>query len=270
MLRRKNSHNTKKSLGQNFLVDRRVLQSIMTTADIQPSNTVLEVGAGLGVLTQALAERAYRVTSVEIDKQLIPILKESLGKFNNIELICGDGLKLNLQDFPPSSLFVANLPYNIATAMILKVLESGRFKRLVCLVQKEVAQKLCAKPSEKAFGSLSLIVQHFAEASIVRHVKPTSFSPQPKVNSSIILLNTISEVKTEEILFDTIYMAFKHRRKTLKRNLLMAGYESELILEIMGQVGLSEMVRAENLNLEQFKKLAKLLSTQARLSLNHY
>ncbi len=256
-----NIYKAKKSLGQNFLVDSQVLKSIMAAADIQSSDTVLEIGAGLGVLTQALAEKAYKVVSAEIDQQLMPTLRKALGKFNNVELICADGLKLNLQNFPLGSLFIANLPYNIATAMILKILESGRFKRLVCLVQKEVAQKLCAKPNEKAFGSFSLVVQHFAKASIIRHVKPTSFLPQPKVNSSIVLLDTISEAKTEEVLFNTIYQAFKHRRKTLKRNLLMADYEPDSILKVLEQIGVNEMARAETLSLEEFKELAELLST---------
>ncbi len=250
---------TNKSLGQNFLIDAYILKSIIDATDILSDDHILEVGAGLGVLTQALAKKASKVTSIEIDQQLLPILKETLEKFNNIELIHADALQFHLHSFPHKSLFVANLPYNIATAIILKVLESGRFKRLVCLVQKEVAEKLCAKPSEEAFGSFSLIVQHFAKVSIICHVKPSSFFPQPKVTSSLVRLDTIPEAKAEASLFKLIYTAFKHRRKTLKKNLLMAKYESTVVKDALGKLGVDQMARAETLNLEKFKELAKLL-----------
>lgn len=249
-----------KSLGQNFLIDTHVLETIIETAKINPKDNILEIGAGLGVLTKSLAEKASKVITVEIDTRLLPILEENLQELNNVELTHGDGLKFNLNNLPRQSLFVANLPYNIATAMILKILKSGRFKRLVCLVQKEVAQKICAQPNEKAFGSFSLIISHFAKASIIRHVKPGSFFPPPKVTSSIVLLNTYPAARPEETLFKLIYLAFKHRRKTLKKNLLMAGYESNTVIRALKQVGIVEMARAENLNLAQFKELAKLLA----------
>ena len=250
-----------KSLGQNFLVDAYILKILVDSAELQITDNVLEVGSGLGVLTQSLAKRSHRVISLELDKQLLPILKDTLEGFNNIELICADGLQFNLHSLPENSLLVANLPYNIATAMILRALESGRFKQLVCLVQKEVAEKLCAKPNEKAFGSFSLIVQHFAKTSIIRHVKPTSFFPKPKVTSSIVRLDTMPKAKVEEVIFNLIYASFKHRRKTLRKNLLMANYEPSIVIKALEQVGISQMARAENLNLEQFKELAKLLPT---------
>ncbi len=248
-----------KSLGQNFLVDAYMLKVIVDAAEVQLNDNVLEVGSGLGVLTQCLAKKAHKVISLELDKRLLPILKNTLGEFNNVELICTDGLQFNLQNIPANSLLVANLPYNIATAMILRSLESRRFKRLVCLVQKEVAEKLCAKPSEKAFGSFSLVAQHFAKTSIIRHVKPTSFFPEPKVISSIVRLDIIAEAKVEQAVFDLIYKSFKHRRKTLRKNLLMVNYESNIIEKALEQIGVSRMARAESLNLDKFKELAKLL-----------
>ena len=252
---------TSKALGQNFLIDPRVLKRILETANIQPTNTVFEVGSGLGILTQQLAKSASKVIAVELDKKLLPILAKTLEGFGNLELINTDALLFDLKNLPENSLFVANLPYNIATAMVLRVLESGRFKKLVCLVQKEVAEKICAQPIEKAFGSFSLIIKHFANAKIIRHVKPTSFFPQPKVTSSIVCLDVIPEAKPEQVVFNLIYDAFRHRRKTLKKNLLMAGYEINVVKGALKQVGVDEMARAETLKLEQFKNLAKLLPT---------
>ncbi len=247
-----------KSFGQNFLVDGNALGAIVEAARLEPTDTVLEVGPGLGVLTRELALRAKEVVSVELDARLLPALEETLAPAGNVTLIHGDGLTFDLQTLPGGSLLVANLPYNVATPILVRALKSGRFKRLVFLVQKEVAQRLRAGPGEGAYGALSLIVAHFAEAEIVRDVKPSAFFPPPEVTSSVVRLdvrNTQSDPKT----FALIHHAFRHRRKTLKKNLLMAGFEKVRVENAVAALGLDPRTRAEMLDISQFAALGRAL-----------
>ena len=248
-----------KSFGQNFLVDRNALQAIVEAASLSPDNTVLEIGPGLGVLTRELALRAKEVVSVELDARLLPALKETLAETSNVALIHGDGLTFDLQTLPQGSLLVANLPYNVATPILVRALESGRFKRLVFLVQKEVAQRLRAAPGGGAYGALSLIVAHFAKAEIIRDVKPSAFFPPPEVTSSVVRLEVTNTARDPE-LFSLIHHAFRHRRKTLKKNLLMAGFEKARVDAALEALTLDPRTRAEALDISQFTALHRALS----------
>ncbi len=247
-----------KAFGQNFLIDGNVLSAILEAAEITRDDTVLEVGPGLGVLTRALAAAAGRVLSVELDERLLPALEETVGGLENVTVIPGDALEYDLGQLPKGSLLVANLPYNIATPLIVRALESGRFKRLVAMVQKEVAERLAAEPNSEAYGALSLVVAHFGRTEKLRDVKPGSFFPPPEVTSSLVRLETRPEAEANPRLFELIHIAFRHRRKTLKKNLLMAGYGRERVEAALDALGLDRRVRAEALGLEVFRLLQPL------------
>ena len=242
-----------------LLVDAGALSAIVGAAELTQDDTVLEIGPGLGVLTRELAAQAGQVVSVELDERLLPVLTETLTNLANVELIYGDGLTFDLSQLPENSLFVANLPYNVGTSMLVRVLESGRFKRLVFLVQKEVAERLTAGPSTSAYGALSLIVGHFGAVKNVRDVKPSSFSPPPAVTSSVVRIDTRADAAPDPQFVRLVHQAFAHRRKTLKKNLLMAGYPAEAVTRTLGHLALDARVRAEALDLETFYKLQKTL-----------
>lgn len=248
-----------KSFGQNFLVDEAALEAIVGAAQITADDTVFEVGPGLGALTRELAGRAARVVSVELDAGLLPVLAETLANVDNVELIAGDALDFDLGSLPSGSLLVANLPYNVATVLIARALAAQRFRRLVFLVQREVAERLVASPGSPAFGAMSLLVAHFADGKVVRHVQPGAFLPPPKVVSSIVRLNVDPTATPQPELFRLIKRGFAHRRKTLKRNLAYAGYPAAAVKSALEDAGLDERVRAETLGLPAFTKLLALL-----------
>lgn len=243
------------------MVDGAALQAIVDAAAITADDTVLEVGPGLGVLTRELAAQAGRVVSVELDERLLPVLGETLAGLDNVALIHGDGLTFDLSALPEGSLLVANLPYNVGTPILVRALESGRFKRLVFLVQREVAQRLAAAPGTAAYGALSLIVAHFGRAKTVREVKPSAFAPPPEVTSSVVRLDVHSAAQPDPALFRLVHQAFAHRRKTLKKNLLMAGYSAAQVEAALSCTGLDARVRAEALGIAAFYELRRCLQT---------
>ena len=236
-----------------------MLRAIVGAAELTRADTVLEVGPGLGVLTRELAARAGRVISVELDARLLPALGETLAGLENVELIHGDGLEFDLSRLPEHSLLVANLPYNVATPVLVRALEAGRFKRLVFLVQREVAQRLAAAPSTPASGALSLIVGHFGRAKTVCDVKPSAFEPPPEVTSSVVRFDVTPGARPDPGLFRLIHQGFAHRRKTLKKNLLMAGYPAARVAEALAEAALDPRIRAEALELKIFYNLQKSL-----------
>lgn len=254
-----------KGFGQNFLVDDAALKAIVDAAELSPGDRVLEVGPGLGVLSHALAERGADVTSVELDRRLLPVLAETLADLpslpgaGSVEVVEGDALDFDLSVMPPGSLLVANLPYNVATAVIGRALESGRFRRLVFLVQREVAERLSAAPGTPAYGSLSLLVAHFGRARVVRLVPPGAFHPPPKVTSATVRIDVDPAAKPDPELFELIHQGFAHRRKTLKKNLDYAGYSRERVDRALAELGLDPRVRAEALDLATFVELRAAL-----------
>ena len=252
-----------KGFGQNFLVDRAALRAIVGAAELTRADTVLEVGPGLGVLTRELASKAEHVTSVELDGRLLPVLAETLLGLTNVVVVHGDGLEVDLSGFPKGSVLVANLPYNVATPILVRVLESGRFSRLVFLVQKEVAQRLFAPPGSPAYGALSLIVAHFGVAKSVRDVSPNAFFPPPTVTSSVVRIDVRPDAEPALELFRLIHQGFAHRRKTLKKNLLMAGYPAAQVAEALQTLGVDPRIRAEALGLDAFYTLQGSLQSSS-------
>ena len=247
-----------KRLGQNFLVDAGLLDLIVRTAAPEPGQQVWEVGPGLGTLTRALANVGAKVTAIEKDERLRPVLKETLTE-SDVELHFGDALEFDWNSVPKSSLFVSNLPYNVATPLLSQLLKAGRFTRLVVLLQKEVAERLAAEPGSPAFGLLSLRAAHHARVRKVRDFPPQAFFPRPNVTSALVELKHNGN-PDDPALFDLIEAGFSQRRKTLRKNLEQAGWPRERILNALEELGLDPRVRAEQLSIDKFRKLAGLLN----------
>lgn len=262
-----------KKFGQNFLIDTHVLEKIISSAGVTKEDCVLEIGPGIGTMTQYLAENARQVVAVEIDKNLIPILGETLADYDNVTIINEDILKVDIKaiaekynDGRPIKV-VANLPYYITTPIIMGLFESGvPIDNITVMVQKEVADRMQEGPGSKDYGALSLAVQYYAEPEIVANVPPNCFIPRPNVGSAVIRLTRHKEmpvqVKDAEHMFRIIRASFNQRRKTLQNGLNNSPeipYSKEKILAAIEQMGLPATVRGEALSLEQFAKLSDIL-----------
>jgi 16S rRNA (adenine1518-N6/adenine1519-N6)-dimethyltransferase len=257
-----------KSLGQNFLIDGSVLDQIAEGAELSENDVVLEVGPGIGVLTQVLCERAGRVVAVEIDRGLLPVLEETLEDYDNVEVVQGDILKLNLPQLFEEKLsgaqvkVVANLPYYITTPIIMNFFEQKLpVERIVVMVQKEVADRMQAVPSTKAYGTLSIAVQYYAKAKIVTTVSSNSFFPSPNVDSAVIALvrreKPAVDVKDEDLFFRVVKAGFAQRRKTLPNTLSSTmGIEKDLLRQALAAAEIDPKRRGESLSLEEFGRLA--------------
>ena len=265
-----------KKFGQNFLIDSHVLDKIIAASGITKEDCVVEIGPGIGTLTQYLAEAAREVISVEIDKMLIPILQETLAEYDNVTVINQDILKVNLEQVvhehnggKPVKI-VANLPYYITTPIIMSLFENHvPVSSITVMVQKEVAERMQAGPGTKDYGALSLAVQYFSEPYIAANVPPNCFMPRPKIGSAVIRLTCHEKppvtVKNETMMFKIIRASFNQRRKTLVNGLNNSPevpYSKEVILDALRQMGLSESIRGEALTLEQFAKLTDVLCGQ--------
>ena len=259
----------KKNFGQNFLVDERVLDKIVSAADINEKDLVIEVGPGIGTLTQAMAKKAGKVISVEIDKTLVPILGELLEDYNNIEIINEDILKVDINEIIENHKgmnvkMAANLPYNITTPIIMGILEKHiPMDSLTVMIQKEVAYRMNAKPSTKDYGSLSLVTQYYCEPYLVANVPQNCFMPRPNVDSAVIKLSILKEprikVKNEKFMFDFIKAGFSQRRKTLVNCIFSSGLvtlNKEEIGKVLNELGYDERVRGESLTLEDYGKIS--------------
>lgn len=260
-----------KKFGQNFLIDGHVIEKIVTSAEISKEDTVLEIGPGIGTMTQYLAERAKKVYAVEIDKKLIPILTETLAEYDNIEIINNDILKVNINEIIGGEervKVVANLPYYITTPIIMGLFESNfPAKSITVMVQKEVAQRMQAVPGSKEYGALSLAVQYYADPYIAANVPANCFIPRPNVGSAVIRLTKWEEnpvkVKDEKLMFKLIRASFNQRRKTLQNGINNAqelSFSKEQVVNALGQMGLSESIRGEALTLQQFAILSDILA----------
>ena len=262
-----------KKFGQNFLIDGRVLEKIMDAADITKEDFVLEIGPGIGTMTQYLAERAREVLAVEIDKNLIPILAETLSEYENVDILNADILKTDLNKIAEEKngghpiKVVANLPYYITTPIIMGLFESHvPVENVTVMVQKEVADRMQAGPGTKDYGALSLAVQYYAEPYIAANVPPNCFMPRPKVGSAVIRLTKHKtppvQVKNEKLLFQLIRASFNQRRKTLQHGIKKfcgLNFSKEVGAAALVQMGLSPTVRGASLTLEQFAQLSNLL-----------
>ena len=270
----KNEFAFQKRFGQNFLVDARVLDKIIQSAGVTKEDCVLEVGPGIGTMTQALSEAARQVVAVEIDDHLIPILQETLKACPNVKVIHGDILKTDVKAIADEYNegcplhVIANLPYYITTPIIMGLFESGvPLKSITIMVQKEVADRMKAEPGTKDYGALSLAVQYYAEPYLVANVPPNCFIPRPNVGSAVIRLTRHEQppvqVADEKLMFRLIRAAFNQRRKTLANSLNNSPelfFPKEQIQEAIAALAVSPSVRGEALSLEQFAQLANLLS----------
>ncbi len=262
-----------KRYGQNFLIDTSVLERIIDAAQITKEDCVLEIGPGIGTMTQYLAESAREVVAVEIDKSLIPILQDTLAAYDNVTVINEDILKVDIRKIAEEKnggrpiKVVANLPYYITTPIIMGLFESHvPLKSITIMVQKEVADRMQVGPGTKDYGALSLAVQYYAKPEIVANVPPNCFIPRPNVGSAVIRLTRHEtprvQVKDEAFLFALIRASFNQRRKTLVNGLGNAAelkLGKEEVAQALAQMGLSATIRGEALTLEQFAQLSDLL-----------
>lgn len=262
-----------KKFGQNFLIDANILENIVCAAGVGKDDFVLEIGPGIGTMTQYLCERARAVAAVEIDKNLIPVLEDTLKEYGNAQIIHEDILKLDIaklasdQNGGKPIAVVANLPYYITTPIVMGLLEGGApIQSITIMVQKEVAERMRAEPGGKEYGALSLAVQYYAKPEIVAFVPPSCFMPRPKVGSAVIRLvkrdAPLARVKDEKLMFRVIRASFNQRRKTLANGLSNAGLglSKEQIQEAIAALGVSASVRGEKLSLVQFAELSNILS----------
>lgn len=259
-----------KRFGQNFIIDPSVLEDIVRASQIKKDENVLEIGPGLGTLTEFLAERSARVYAVEVDKNLVPVLKETLGQYDNIEIINADILKLDILSVMGKEPFriIANLPYYITTPILMSLLESRiPCKSITVMVQKEVGERMTAVPGNKSYGALSLAVNYYTTASIVRKVPAECFLPRPKVDSVVVHLDVRNIIensdKNEKLMFSLIRGAFNQRRKTLVNALNgYAGLDipKDRLAEAVQSIGAKPSVRGEELSLDDFSNLADALS----------
>ena len=270
---RKYGFHFQKKYGQNFLIDGNILEKIMAASGITGQDCVLEIGPGIGTMTQYLAERAREVVAVEVDRALIPILEDTLSAYDNVTVICQDILKTDIRRMVEERnggkpvKVVANLPYYITTPILMGLLESGvPLESITVMVQKEVAERMQVGPGTKDYGALSLAVQYYAKPETVMQVPPACFMPRPNVGSAVIRLTRHGQppvrVKDERRMFDFIRASFNQRRKTLVNGLAnAAGLElsKEAVTVARGQMGLPPTVRGESLTLEQFAVLSDLL-----------
>jgi 16S rRNA (adenine1518-N6/adenine1519-N6)-dimethyltransferase len=253
-----------KSLGQNFLVDESVLSDIIEGSNVNSEDLVVEIGPGVGTMTRELLKKAKKVICIELDSDLIPILNEELKEFDNFELIHKDALKVDFNDIigdEKSVKVVANLPYYVTTPIIAKLLNEGyNFKSLTVMIQKEVGERIAAKPNTKEYGALSILVQYYCDADIIRKVAPSSFIPQPKVESVVVRLNKLSkpsvEVKDEKLFFRLSREAFNMRRKTLWNAVKNLSLGSEIMEAAFEKANIDSKRRGETLSLQEFANLA--------------
>lgn len=261
----------KKSLGQNFLIDTNILSNIVSAADLSKEKGAIEIGPGIGALTEQLARAAGKVMAIEIDQRLLPILADTLSPYENVEIVHGDVLDLDLKELLSEKMggfdklsVVANLPYYVTTPILMKLLEERLpLENIVVMIQKEVADRIAAKPGTKDYGSLSVAAQFYAETDVAMIVPASVFVPRPNVDSAVIRLKIRKqppvEVDNEDVFFRVVRSSFAQRRKTLLNNLMNGLFlktQKEEVIQMLTDIGIDPTRRGETLSIEEFARLA--------------
>ena len=270
-----NNFSIKKKFGQNFIIDQNVLNSIVSASKINENTCVIEIGPGLGSLTELLIKKAKRVLSFEIDKDLIPILNKNLGAYDNFTLINEDILDVDIDAYldkyfqgESDIALVANLPYYITTPIILKLLsETKRIKTYTMMMQDEVADRICALKNIKDYNALSICIQYRAKAQKVLNISRNIFVPKPNVDSAVIRLELYDDLPVkatdEKFFFKFIRDAFCQRRKTLVNNLKQTGYNKAIVLEVLCELNIPQEIRSEALSVSDFVHISDMLSAKS-------
>lgn len=256
-----------KKLGQNFLINESIIYDIVKKANVTKEDVVIEIGPGLGSLTKELINNAKKVIAIELDPNMIDILKSRFGIFDNFEVIYGDVLKIDLEELIKgydSVKVVANLPYYITTPIIMKLLEDRlKIKSITVMVQKEVGERICATHKDKEYGAITVSVQYYSEPQIIIDVPKENFLPAPEVDSCVIRLDMREKppvfLKDEKLFFRLIKGAFTQRRKTINNSLTCSGKSKEEIMAALNKLGIDSKLRAEKLSIQQYADIANTL-----------
>ena len=263
-----------KRLGQNFLIDPNIVRKIVALAELTPTDTVLEIGPGRGILTEALCRAVGHVTAIEIDPRLYGYLAERQAQFPNLTLVFDDAMTYPIEHLPIGTIVVANLPYYLSTPLLFRLLDQrDRFPRIVLMLQNEVVDRLVAKPDSSDYGVLSVLAQYAAEITKAFRVSAQCFRPRPEIDSAVVLLKSKHQRalnQEEELQFSALVKAaFAHRRKTLVNSLKDQGYEQKLVAAALNSLGLSPSTRAEVLSIEQFIELTRRIYRTGFSDLRH-
>ena len=256
-----------KKLGQNFLINESIIYDIVKKANVTKEDVVIEIGPGLGSLTKELINNAKKVIAIELDPNMIDILKSRFGIFDNFEVIYGDVLKIDLEELIKgydSVKVVANLPYYITTPIIMKLLEDKlKIKSITVMVQKEVGERICATHKDKEYGAITVSVQYYSEPQIIIDVPKENFLPAPELDSCVIRLDMrekpLVSLKDEKLFFRLVKGAFTQRRKTINNSLTCSGKSKEEIIAALNKLGIDSKLRAENLSIQQYADIANTL-----------
>lgn len=256
-----------KKLGQNFLIRHAVVDDIADAAEIGEGDPVLEIGPGIGTLTQALAETGAAVTAVELDDHLLPVLDKTLEHYDNVRVVHGDILRIDIEEVMNHQPFTvcANLPYYITTPIIMKLLEQKLpIKRIVVMVQKEVAERMVAEPGHKIYGALSVSVQYYTQPQMLFEISPKCFMPAPEVTSAVVAMDVRQQPPVdlidEKCFFQVVKAAFQQRRKTFSNALKNTGMSKEQIAQVLEKTGIDGKRRGETLSLQEFADIANAWS----------
>lgn len=255
-----------KKLGQNFLINEEVIDEIVQKSEITNEDIVIEIGPGLGSLTKALLGKAKKVVVIELDPNMVDVLKSRFLN-DNLEIVFGDVLKVDLNEIigkETSVKVVANLPYYITTPIIMKLLEERyKFKSITVMVQKEVGERICSEPGTKEYGAITIAVKYYSVPQIIIDVPKENFLPSPEVDSCVIKLDILEapsvNVKDEDKFFEIIRNGFNHRRKTISNSLSSGNVDKENIINILNKLNINEKLRAENLSIQDFANIANEL-----------
>lgn len=255
----------KQKFGQHFLIDKSIARNIVDFANLSSSETVVEIGPGTGILTANLSSAAKKVIAIEIDKRLCRLLKNRLSSHNNISIVNADALRYNYGEIPERFKVISNLPYYISTPLIIRLIENReKIIDMVLMFQKEVADRIAAKPGTKDYGSLSIMVQYRAVVSKLMNVGRDAFKPAPEVDSSVIRITPRKEpavkVTDEQLFFNIVKVSFVHRRKTIKNNLKTLNFPVEFLERIFKETNIKPLQRGETLTISEFANIANFIS----------